>query len=267
MSIIYRIIAALTLFTRLPLWRLCNVPREYYERVTPLWPLAGYATGAIMSGIFFVAAGILPLPVAVILALAARILTTGALHEDGFADFCDGFGGGTTRERTLDIMKDSHIGTYGVLGLIVYFLAFYNVLTALIPTLTTVTSMPVPAVGAMLFFCLDPLAKMLCSTIVWFLAYARKESEAKTRIVYASVPFSEKVLSIVLGILPTLFLFPSLLFLPLSYAFLCAVLVTAYLFCMMHRRLQGYTGDCCGATSIIVEFSLYLSFLAFTGML
>ena len=57
--------------------------------------------------------------------MLSRILLTGALHEDGLADFCDGFGGGTTRERILSIMKDSHIGTYGVIGLICYLGMFY----------------------------------------------------------------------------------------------------------------------------------------------
>ena len=56
-----------------------------------------------------------------IIAIVTRLLITGCLHEDGFADFLDGFGGGTTRERVLAIMKDSHLGTYGVIGLIAYF--------------------------------------------------------------------------------------------------------------------------------------------------
>ena len=59
-----------------------------------------------------------PLPVAVLLALCTRLFLTGALHEDGLADFFDGFGGGRDREGILRIMKDSHIGSYGVLGLI-----------------------------------------------------------------------------------------------------------------------------------------------------
>ena len=64
---------------------------------------------------------VLPPLAAVAIALSGRLLLTGALHEDGLADFCDGFGGGYTKERILAIMKDSHIGTYGVIGLIIYF--------------------------------------------------------------------------------------------------------------------------------------------------
>ena len=75
-----------------------------------------------MALTFWLATMVLPVDVCVVLALVVRVMLTGALHEDGFADFCDGMGGGTDRKRTLEIMKDSHIGTYGVLGLVLYFL-------------------------------------------------------------------------------------------------------------------------------------------------
>ena len=114
------LLASLMFFTRLPWWRLRTVPKEAFEHVVDYWPLVGWLTGGTMALTFAVAisAGISP-AVAALLAIAARMLLTGALHEDGLADFCDGFGGGTTRERTLAIMKDSHIGTYGVLGLLI----------------------------------------------------------------------------------------------------------------------------------------------------
>ena len=114
------LLASLMFFTRLPWWRLRTVPKEAFEHVVDYWPLVGWLTGGTMALTFAAAisAGISP-AVAALLAIAARMLLTGALHEDGLADFCDGFGGGTTRERTLAIMKDSHIGTYGVLGLLI----------------------------------------------------------------------------------------------------------------------------------------------------
>lgn len=63
--------------------------------------------------------------------MITRLLITGCLHEDGLADFFDGFGGGTSRERILAIMKDSHIGSYGVIGLIFYFGLFYLLVSSL----------------------------------------------------------------------------------------------------------------------------------------
>jgi len=83
------------------------------------YPVAGLIIGALAAliGIVAHAAGVPP-PLSALLVLAAMILTCGAMHEDGLADTFDGLAGGWTRERRLEIMKDSHIGTYGVLALI-----------------------------------------------------------------------------------------------------------------------------------------------------
>ena len=83
------------------------------------YPLVGALVGGV-GGAVIVAAHAIGIPhlVAALLGLAATILMTGAFHEDGLADFCDGIGGGTTPERRLEIMRDSRIGTYGALALV-----------------------------------------------------------------------------------------------------------------------------------------------------
>ena len=105
-----------------PFWKIKEVPAECFKHVVPYWPLTGWLTGGLMAGALWLSGQILPVSIAWIIAVIVRLLVTGCLHEDGLADFMDGFGGGTTRERTLAIMKDSHIGSYGVIGLIFYFL-------------------------------------------------------------------------------------------------------------------------------------------------
>ena len=117
-----QILAAFIFFTRLPFWKIKSVPDECFKHVVSYWSFSGWLTGGIMAICFWGISQILPVPIAVIAALTVRLLITGALHEDGLADFFDGFGGGRDRESTLRIMKDSHIGTYGVLGLIIYYL-------------------------------------------------------------------------------------------------------------------------------------------------
>ena len=104
--------AALTFFTRLPWWRLRQVPADSFKRLVAYWPLAGWLTGGVMALVYWITvmAGH-PFLFGILLAWIARLLLTGALHEDGLADFIDGFGGGRTRQHTLDIMKDYHIGT------------------------------------------------------------------------------------------------------------------------------------------------------------
>ena len=116
------ILASFIFFTRLPFWKIKEVPAECFKHVVPYWPLTGWLTGGLMAGALWLSGQILPVSIAWIIAVIVRLLVTGCLHEDGLADFLDGFGGGTTRERTLAIMKDSHIGSYGVIGLIFYFL-------------------------------------------------------------------------------------------------------------------------------------------------
>lgn len=103
-----RIWAALIFFTRLPFWRLHEPPKECFATVVEHWPLVGWLTGGVMAAVLYFGSMVLPWTVTVVLAVVSRLLLTGALHEDGLADFFDGFGGGgNNRQRILEIMKDS----------------------------------------------------------------------------------------------------------------------------------------------------------------
>jgi adenosylcobinamide-GDP ribazoletransferase len=105
--------------TRLPLSRLAAVEDGLLARSMRAFPLVGIIVGLIGWAVFAFAAGLgLPQAASALLALAATVLVTGGLHEDGLADTADGFGGGGDRERKLAIMRDSRSGTYGVMALI-----------------------------------------------------------------------------------------------------------------------------------------------------
>ncbi len=210
-----------------------------------------------MALVFMLSAQILPVEVSILAALIARILLTGALHEDGFADFCDGFGGGTSRQRTLEIMKDSHIGTYGVLGLIGYFLLFYSVLKCLILQQFTAQSSIMDA--AMLMVLFDVIAKGVSSYIVDLLPYARNAEEAKNKLVYNVATPWEHIIRL-LFLVTAVFLYASAFpgHLPILIA---PIIVFCILVLWIRQRIEGYTGDCCGAMFISVEFSLYLALL------
>jgi adenosylcobinamide-GDP ribazoletransferase len=109
------ILSALALLTRLPMP--AHAPRGAASAWA--WPLAGLVVGGLAASVAgaALAAGLSP-ALAAGLALAMQAMITGAMHEDGLADCADGFWGGWTRDRRLEIMKDSHIGSYGVLALI-----------------------------------------------------------------------------------------------------------------------------------------------------
>ncbi|MBS0640386.1 MAG: adenosylcobinamide-GDP ribazoletransferase [Proteobacteria bacterium] len=88
-----------------------------FPRALTLFPLIGGLIGALTAAVLALAAQLWPLPLAVLVALAAEALLTGALHEDAVADVCDAFGGGRTRDDVLRILKDSRVGSFGVTGL------------------------------------------------------------------------------------------------------------------------------------------------------
>ena len=236
------LLAALIFFTRLPFWRLRDVPGECFKHVVPYWPLVGWLTGGLMAASLWLCTQVMPLAAAWIVALTVRLLVTGCLHEDGLADFFDGFGGGTTRERTLAIMKDSHIGTYGVIGLIIYFLLMMQMSCLSLPLLCT------------LLVCGDCWAKCCASQVINALPYARKEEESKAKVVYNRMSHREFVINLASGLLPACLWLPHRLW----WACLGSLLVLLLLLHIMKRRLQGYTGDCCGATFLLCELTFYL---------
>ena len=237
-------------FTRLPFWKIAEVPAEYFKNIVSLWPLAGWLTSGISVLVLYAAALVFPASVAVVLAIASRLLVTGCLHEDGLADFFDGFGGGRNREGILAIMKDSHIGSYGTIGLILYFALLF----------LTLNSLPLEVAGAAMLAG-DPFSKAVSGMIINRLPYARKAEEAKNRTVYSRMTAGEYAACILCGIVPLVWL-PSTHYL---LATLAPLLVWYLLTTYMKKKIGGYTGDCCGAMFLLTELAFYLMFSALTN--
>lgn len=239
------IAAALTFFTRLPFWRLkaFQVPAEYYSQIINYWAVVGWLTGGVMAASLWLTAQVLPYTIAIVFALLSRVLITGALHEDGLADFLDGFGGGNTKERTLEIMKDSHIGTYGVIGLVFYFLMLFTLFCQLSLNLACLT-----------ILIADPLCKYISSQLTLFLPYARTAESSKSKTVYKQMSVKTFIISFFFGLIPLL-LIPNISWL---LAILLPIGTFIALILMMKKKLQGYTGDCCGATFLLSELSFYI---------
>lgn len=248
--------AAFIFFTRLPFWRLHEPPRQCYNSVVEWWPLTGWLTSGAMAAILYLGPqlSICNYQISILLAIIARILITGALHEDGLADFFDGFGGGgSNRERILSIMKDSHIGTYGVLSLILYLALLYLCLC----------SMP-PLTAALTVLAADPFAKMLGAQLTQMMPYARTEESSKAHTVYRRMGVVAGLLLALQGLLPLfiyvwlnhqLSLTPQLSW---QWLFFTPCLTMYFLYRFVWHRLRGYTGDCCGAFFLLIELSFYL---------
>lgn len=248
-----RIAAALTLFTRIPIWKWCEIPSSAYSTTVVYLPLVGWITGGITGAAIYLLSFIMPMLPAVIAALVVRLLLTGAFHEDGLADFCDGFGGGRDRESILRIMKDSHIGTYGVIGLICYFL----LMTALLSSLSSQTA-------SLSIFAVDPFSKCCSSQLTNILKYARPEG-AKNKISYARMNGWQLLANIIFGCLPLvpLAIMDSPVFLFSVVLPLCSLGIMTR---MMKCRIGGYTGDCCGATYLVCELSMCLGIVIIHGL-
>ncbi len=240
-----KLLAALIFFTRLALWRWVDVPPGTYSRIIAWWPAAGWVSAALCAGVLFGAGQLFPLPVAVLLALSVRMLLTGALHEDGLADFFDGFGGGgSDRTLVLTIMKDSRTGTYGVIALLIYFGLLVSLLS----------SLPL-AMACLAILCGDPLSKGISAQLVNLLPYARTLEESKSKMVYERLSPAEWCVSLFFGLLPLALLLEPRYW----WAALAPGVMLSLLCVLMKRRIGGYTGDCCGAVCLLGELAFYLT--------
>ncbi len=112
------LVVALQFLTRLPTPQLPGWQPQWLTGSMVFFPVVGALVGGLMGAALAVGLAWWPPVVAVGLALASSVWLTGAFHEDGWADTCDALGGTVSRERALEIMKDSRIGTYGAVGLI-----------------------------------------------------------------------------------------------------------------------------------------------------
>lgn len=234
-------------FTRLPFWRIFHVESHCFKQVINYWAVAGWITSGIMVATLWLSAHLFPITLAIVIAIITRILTTGALHEDGLADFFDGFGGGHTKERILAIMKDSHIGTFGVLALIGYL----SLLTL------SINSLPLQ-LACYTLLAADPFCKLVSSQITRFLPYARSIEQSKSHMIYLPMSTGALIISSIFGLLPTVALLPP----PLWIATIPPLFVFGGLTYFIRKKITGYTGDCCGAIFLLCELSFILSIVA-----
>ena len=242
------LIGAIRFFTRLPLPGQRGHSSASLERAMRYFPVAGLVVAALAALTYALAALVWPKTLAVLAAIALAIVLTGALHEDGWCDMVDGFGGGASRERVLEIMRDSSVGSYGALALIVLLFARFFALLEIDAVFVA------PALVA------GHAVSRLCSTVVMArLDYVRPQGKAS--------PFTHRLKpgDLVLAGLPALV--PCLWLLRASAlaGLILAGLATVWLARLFKRRLGGYTGDCLGATQQAAELAFYLGLLARVG--
>jgi adenosylcobinamide-GDP ribazoletransferase len=234
---------ALTFYTRLP-----GPQSQDYTKLpeaTVYLPLVGWLIGSITALSFYLANLLWPQVIAAIMALIVGVFLTGAFHEDGFADVCDGFGGGWGKQRIMEIMKDSFIGVYGVTGLILLFSLKISLLSTLSPNIVPLVLLSGHSISR-----LSPLLMMQRYN------YARKNDSKAAGAVYK--PSLRQLLVATLVAVMPLFFLPWLCLL----AIIPLLAVNGYLGHYFYRYIGGYTGDCLGASQQISETVFYLSISA-----
>lgn len=242
---------ALQFFTRLPIPRWVGFEAAWLHHASRYFPLVGLVVAGIAAAVYALAALVLPSPVAVLLSTTAGIYATGAFHEDGFADMCDGFGGGHTRERVLEIMKDSRIGAYGAIG----------ILLLLLTKVATLAYLPEAGVLAALFVA-HPASRLMATALIWRMEYARAEGKAKPMA--QEMRAGEFAIAALTAAVPVVVVAAGgwISATALACGLLGMVLAGVWLARKCAARLGGYTGDCLGAVQQLSEAVFYLCVLA-----
>lgn len=236
---------AAAFLTRLPLARWLRHSDDSLNHSSRYFSLVGALVGTFGALVLVCTAAWLPLPVAVILSVAATALLTGAFHEDGLADTCDAFGGGITSADVFRIMEDSRIGAFGALGLGL----------AIALKVTSLSHLPLALAPMALVFA-HAFSRSVGVLVMATGQYARKEG-GKTRPVASGVGASDATIATAIGLAP-IFLAPAL-FLP---AAACMLLAGVGLYAYFRARIGGYTGDTLGAIQQLTEIVCYLVLLA-----
>ena len=249
---------ALQFLTRVPVPAWVGFRDDWLHDSARHFPGVGLLVGGFAALVLWTAAHAMPAPVAVVLSMLATVWLTGAFHEDGLADTCDALGGTVSRARALEIMKDSRIGTYGAVALLLALALKGTAIHGLAVRDFGVALAALPLVHA-----LSRLAPVL---LLRALSYAGDPAQAKAK------PMAQRVsaasLAVALAWAALALAAAAALGIP-PLALLAAVaglgLTVLWMAGWLQRRLGGYTGDTLGASQQIGEIVLYLALLGALG--
>lgn len=239
-------------YTRIPVPKSLGFSGDNLNKATRYFPLVGIIAGSVGAAVFYISGYVFSVYLAIILAIAAMVLLTGSFHEDAFSDFCDGFGGGYTKEKILEIMKDSRIGTYGAVGLILLMLIKIFLLAEIDPK-----KIPIILIAAHALSRVNPVLLMFSSQ------YVRNDSTSKSKPVGETKSTTTLVIALAFGLLP-LILVP---YHTIPFLLLAMLLILLYFRYYVHKKLGGYTGDVLGALQQLSEVGFYITFILINKLL
>ena len=235
---------ALSFFSRIPMPHWLEYSPEKLNRSSRYYTVVGWLLGALVAGVYIISQLIFSTNVSLWLAMTFSLLLTGAFHEDGLADTADGFGGGYTLEKKLSIMKDSRVGTYAAVTLIMALMGKYLLL---------IESTQL-ALGIFIAYALSRTA---AASLIFDMRYVADTDTSKSKPL-ANNQSTLDLLILLSTALP--------LFLLLSFqaaVLMCSTLITIRYACKFYfiKQIGGYTGDCLGAAQQVSELFIYVLLL------
>jgi len=240
-------ICSLLFFTRIPVKLRCEYSPELQNKAAVYLPIVGWITGGFAAAVFWLSYQIFPHSVSIIISTISTVLLTGAFHEDGFSDSCDGFGGGWNKERILTIMKDSRVGAYGLIGTVLIFYLKIESLKHFSPQYIMLA-----------LLLAHSLSRFIAFSFMFTHQYARTDDSSKTKDTAHKPSTKQYIFAFSCASVP-LFLFASWkVFIAVPVLFICKYLFGRYL----NKKLGGYTGDALGAAQQVAECIIYLVLLA-----
>lgn len=255
---------ALAFLTRIqvPSWVAFN--QSNLQASARYFPLIGFIIGGLSAAVFYLSAMGVGNHIAVLLSMVFSIYLTGAFHEDGWADCCDAFGGGYDKAQILSIMKDSRLGTYGVIGLILLLAIKYQ-------SLAQLAQLDVRYV-VIAYILAHTLSRFWAVSIMYAHTYVQDIDKSKSKPLANRMHLKDMLLSILIAILAIgsiAILFkthiPNTLLWPTGLALFTSLCAKLYLAHYYRRQIGGYTGDCLGAIQQLSETVIYLAMvLGFT---
>lgn len=245
---------AVQFYTRIPLGNWVKYTPERLENSVRYFPMIGLIVGAPTAGAIIGLESVLGIAPAIIIGLILGVLFTGALHEDGLADCCDGFGGGWTKEKVLLIMKDSTIGAYGAIGLVLLFALKIAFLLPMVGRLKSVDLL-------IMFVSVQVLSRAGSVLIMRFMNYARTDDSSKSKNVAKRLSSlnTAVICLFLMGITTGLYFYFDdlwMFFVPIPLLVMIVLLMGYF-----NRRIGGYTGDCIGMAQQLGELTLYGTFV------
>jgi adenosylcobinamide-GDP ribazoletransferase len=238
---------ALMFFTRIPVPFTIPYSSEIMNKSQKYFAWIGLLVGLMNAGILYLSTQLFNLEIGIVLMMISSVLLTGAFHEDGFTDMCDSFGGGYGKEKILTIMKDSRVGAYGTIGIILLFaLKFFS-----IQALGTVDLMK--TLGIIILA--HTSSRFISGTMIYTHQYVTDIDVSKSK------PLANKPLdgiALLVGLISILLSFVLIPDWRLILAFALAYLGKICMGWYFKKHIGGYTGDCLGAVQQVTEVLFYL---------